>query len=64
MWLLPLLTVGFLSVGTFCGGVVTALAMWTDPAAAGHTSDIWAPIFLAALGAVGMWWTVRITPER
>jgi hypothetical protein len=62
MWLLPLLTLGLVSVGTFCSGAMTAMAAWTTPGL--ESGEVWFPLFLMLLGAAGMWGTVRLTPER
>ena len=29
-----------------------------------ESGEVWFPVFLMLLGAAGMWFTVRLTPER
>lgn len=62
MWLFPLLTLGVVSLLTFSQGAIVALAIWTSPGSG--SAGIWFPFVLMLLGAAGMWWTVRLTPER
>jgi hypothetical protein len=62
VWLFPILTLGVASVSTFSAGVIAALATWTAPGSA--SGELWFPLLLMLLGAAGMTWTVRLTPER
>ena len=55
-----MITLGAVSVLTFCSGAMVGLAEWTTPGAAGAA---WFPVLLMGLGAAGMWATVRLTPR-
>jgi hypothetical protein len=61
-WLLPLLTLGVVSVGTFCAGAMPAVVAIADHDVT--AGGLWGSALLMLLGAVGMWWTLRLTPER
>ena len=62
MWLLPLLTLGVVSVGTFSQGALVMLVSVGDTGAV--SENLLFPVFLMAVGTVGMYGTVRLTPER
>ncbi len=61
MWLFPLFTLGVVSVLTFMQGFITTLAVGTS---SGPHAESWLSLGLMAAGVAGMWWTVRLTPER
>lgn len=61
MWLFPLLTLGVVSVGIFCAGAIPAMVALADHGLA--ADGLWASLTFMLLGVLGMWGTVRLTPE-
>ena len=61
MWLFPLLTLGLVSVLSFCQGATIALLSLADYGFVATESSLVGCLFMA-VGALGMWWTARSTP--
>ena len=53
---------GAVSVGAFSQGALVMLVSVADTGALAR--NLWLPVLLMAVGAVGMYGTVRLTPER